>query len=132
MMKLPLMLISLWVSATSAFLAPQAQQRRPLPLQALLTVDDAPAVMIQQQQQDVQIVTSSSSSLLQGGIDSYSQQLNAQESSTLTVALKERKIPTKEEIAAKKRNFNLIFWGGGFVAPFLATIFYFGPKFWTK
>ena len=52
--------------------------------------------------------------------------------STLNVALQERKIPTAEEIAAKKRNFNIIFWGGGFVAPFLATIFYFGPKFWTK
>ena len=40
--------------------------------------------------------------------------------------------PTEEEIAGKKFKFNLIFWGGGFVAPFLATVFYFGPKFWTK
>jgi len=66
-------------------------------------------------------------SLLQQGVQSY-----VSSSSTMTVALKERKIPTKEEVAAKKRNFNLIFWGGGFVAPFLATIFYFGPKFWLK
>ena len=24
------------------------------------------------------------------------------------------------------------FWGGGFVAPFLATFYYFGFKFWEK
>lgn len=51
---------------------------------------------------------------------------------TTVVALQERKIPTPEEIAAKKRNFNLWFWGGGFVAPFLATFYYFGFKFWEK
>lgn len=40
--------------------------------------------------------------------------------------------PTAEEIAAKKANFNLWFWGGGFVAPFLATIYYFGFQFWKR
>ncbi|GMH59452.1 hypothetical protein TrVE_jg5455 [Triparma verrucosa] len=40
--------------------------------------------------------------------------------------------PTAEEIAAKKRNFNIILWGGGFVAPFLATFYYFGLKFWER
>jgi hypothetical protein len=49
-----------------------------------------------------------------------------------TVALQERKIPTAEEVQQKKNTFNLIFWGGGFVAPFLATIFYFGFRFWEK
>uniref|UniRef100_A0A6U0QN48 Uncharacterized protein n=1 Tax=Eucampia antarctica TaxID=49252 RepID=A0A6U0QN48_9STRA len=53
-------------------------------------------------------------------------------SSSNMLSLKEVKKPTAEEVAAKKRNFNIIFWGGGFVAPFLATVFYFGPKFWTK
>lgn len=54
-------------------------------------------------------------------------------SSSTMVALKERPPPpTAEEIAAKKRNFNLWFWGGGFVAPFLATFYYFGLKFWEK
>lgn len=53
------------------------------------------------------------------------------QTSTL-VAIQEYKTPTKEELAQKKRNFNLIFWGGGFVAPFLATVFYFGFKFWEK
>mmetsp|Transcript_116756 Transcript_116756/g.326627 ORF Transcript_116756/g.326627 Transcript_116756/m.326627 type:complete len:133 (-) Transcript_116756:101-499(-) len=55
------------------------------------------------------------------------------ETSTMTLSLKDRPPPpTKEELAAKKRNFNLWFWGGGFVAPFVATVYYFGPKFWTK
>jgi hypothetical protein len=53
-------------------------------------------------------------------------------STTMMVSLQERKIPTKEEIDQKKFTFNVIFWGGGFVAPFIATIFYFGFRFWEK
>lgn len=72
------------------------------------------------------------SSQLKDGIDSYLD-APAIKTSSMTLSLKERPPPpTKEEIAAKKRNFNLIFWGGGFVAPFIATVFYFGPKFWEK
>jgi hypothetical protein len=53
--------------------------------------------------------------------------------STNVLSLKERPPPpTPEEIAAKKRTFNLWFWGGGFVAPFLATFYYFGFKFWER
>mmetsp|Transcript_20455 Transcript_20455/g.33176 ORF Transcript_20455/g.33176 Transcript_20455/m.33176 type:complete len:139 (-) Transcript_20455:291-707(-) len=53
--------------------------------------------------------------------------------STNVVSLKDRPPPpTAEEIAAKKLNFNLWFWGGGFVAPFLATFYYFGLKFWER
>jgi hypothetical protein len=48
------------------------------------------------------------------------------------LALQERHVPTAEEVAAKKLTFNLWLWGGGFAAPFIATVFYFGPKFWTK
>ena len=51
-------------------------------------------------------------------------------SSSFSVSLEERKPPTKEEIEAKKRNFSFWLWGGGFVAPFLATFYYFGFKFW--
>jgi hypothetical protein len=55
------------------------------------------------------------------------------ESSTSLVSLKDRPPPpTAEEIAAKKANFNFWFWGGGFVAPFLATFYYFGLKFWER
>jgi hypothetical protein len=53
-------------------------------------------------------------------------------SSSTLVSLQERKPVTAEEIAAKKRNFNIIFWGGGIIAPFIATVFYFGFKFWEK
>jgi hypothetical protein len=77
---------------------------------------------------DTASITTSSSSALTQGVDSY---MKDGPSSQL-VALQERKIPTKEEIAAKKRNFNLWLWGGGFVAPFLATFYYFGFKFWEK
>mmetsp|Transcript_1666 Transcript_1666/g.2458 ORF Transcript_1666/g.2458 Transcript_1666/m.2458 type:complete len:129 (-) Transcript_1666:155-541(-) len=52
--------------------------------------------------------------------------------SSQLLSLEERRPPTQEEIAAKKRNFNLFFWGGGFVAPFLATFYYFGFKFWER
>ena len=53
-------------------------------------------------------------------------------SASINVALKERIVPTAEEVATKKRNFNFWFWGGGFVAPFLATFYYFGLKFWER
>lgn len=53
-------------------------------------------------------------------------------SSSQLLSLQERRPPTKEEIEAKKRNFNLLFWGGGFVAPFLATFYYFGFRFWER
>jgi formylmethanofuran dehydrogenase subunit B len=43
---------------------------------------------------------------LQQGVDSYMSR-----SSSMQVALEERKAPTKDEIEAKKRNFNVVFWG---------------------
>jgi hypothetical protein len=73
-----------------------------------------------------------SSASLQDGLSNYLSS-PAIESSTLSLSLKDRPPPpTAEEIAAKKANFNILFWGGGFVAPFIATVYYFGPKFWTK
>mmetsp|Transcript_10860 Transcript_10860/g.26088 ORF Transcript_10860/g.26088 Transcript_10860/m.26088 type:complete len:122 (-) Transcript_10860:227-592(-) len=69
---------------------------------------------------------------LQDGIRSYVSS-PFKESTTMTLSLKDRPPPpTKEELAAKKRNFNLWFWGGGFVAPFLATFYYFGLRFWER
>ena len=62
----------------------------------------------------------------------YDSSASAISSSTQTLSLQERVPPTAEEIAAKKRNFNFWFWGGGFVAPFLATFYYFGLKFWER
>lgn len=58
---------------------------------------------------------------------------SALQSSSTSISLKERKPPpTKDEIAAKNRNLAWWFWGGGFIAPFLATFYYFGFKFWEK
>mmetsp|Transcript_23619 Transcript_23619/g.65541 ORF Transcript_23619/g.65541 Transcript_23619/m.65541 type:complete len:117 (+) Transcript_23619:138-488(+) len=72
------------------------------------------------------------SSVLQDGVRNYMAS-PFEESTSMTLSLKERPPPpTEEELAAKKRNFNLWFWGGGFVAPFLATFYYFGFKFWER
>lgn len=70
------------------------------------------------------------------GVENYlstaSSSSSATYTSSMTLSLQERVAPTPEEVAAKKRNFNVLFWGGGIIAPFIATVFYFGPKFWTK
>jgi hypothetical protein len=69
------------------------------------------------------------------GITSYyhdSSSSGSLESSSTIVSLQEIKKVTKEEIEQKKMTFNVIFWGGGFVAPLLATVFYFGTRFWEK
>ncbi len=52
--------------------------------------------------------------------------------SSMLLSIQEYRKPTAEEIAAKKLTFNLWFWGGGIVAPFIATIYYFGFKFWER
>jgi hypothetical protein len=73
------------------------------------------------------------SNQLQQGVQNFANGESFMETSTMTLSLKERPPPpTKEELAKKKANFNFWFWGGGFVAPFVATVYYFGPKFWTK
>ena len=66
-------------------------------------------------------------------VNYYLQSSNVLDSTSNIVSLKDRPPPpTKEEIAEKQRNFNFWFWGGGFVAPFLATFYYFGFKFWER
>ena len=57
---------------------------------------------------------------------------NANQLPSMSVSLVERKAPTQEEIDKKKLTFNLWFWGGGVIAPFISTVFYFGFKFWEK
>lgn len=75
-----------------------------------------------------------SSGILSDGVNRFvaDDQSSALQSSSTAVSLEERKPPTAEEIAAKKKNFAFWFWGGGFVAPFLATFYYFGFKFWER
>lgn len=108
---------------------------------ALSVALDSPPPVVQEASSTTFTTTSnqlSSSAVLNTGVKDYlatgtgTTTSSSASSSSIELSLVERKPPTKEEIADKKRNFNLIFWGGGFVAPFLATFFYFGFKFWEK
>jgi hypothetical protein len=82
-----------------------------------------PVPMTERVSTTIAISQSSIPSPLQHGIDNFISQ-----SPSVLVAAK----PTAEEIAAKRLNFNIVFWGGGFVAPLVATVFYFGWRFWEK
>jgi len=116
MMKYILLSLALIAYSASAFVVPNSH------------VDAVPVAVTQDAiQQHVQ-----QNSPLQDGIRNYVAS-QFEESTSMTISLKERPPPpTKEELAAKKRNFNLWFWGGGFVAPFLATFYYFGFRFWER
>mmetsp|Transcript_1838 Transcript_1838/g.2788 ORF Transcript_1838/g.2788 Transcript_1838/m.2788 type:complete len:148 (+) Transcript_1838:37-480(+) len=57
---------------------------------------------------------------------------NSVTDSSMSVSLQEIKKKTKEEIDKQNRDLAFWFWGGGFVAPFIATVYYFGPKFWLR
>lgn len=142
----------------SAFTAPNTHHRRaqtvqPTKMMTMMmipaanidampaTFEQAPVLASLQQQRSSVSISSSSSPMLQAGVGNYLSSAQAaggdvvdsMTSNSFLLSLKERPPPpTPEELAAKKRNFNLWFWGGGFVAPFLATFYYFGFKFWEK
>lgn len=140
-------LVLLCASETSAFVSRRndariAQTRTAM---SLMPLDVAVLDTNIQQQQYSQLFNMQSlqqqhqpSSALMDGIRSYAATStsaldDATTSTTMMLSLKERPPPpTAEELAAKKRNFNFWFWGGGFVAPFLATFYYFGLKFWER
>jgi hypothetical protein len=139
------LLIALSVSSlVSAFVPSSPHNRhnnnRMNTLSMMVSMVDLPPVVVAEvvalPASQLFFTTAGSSTVVESGIRSYLSSTNAADtvqSSTLTVSLKERPPPpTKEEIEAKQRNFNVLFWGGGFVAPFVATVFYFGPKFWEK
>jgi hypothetical protein len=124
-------LMALVASAASAF-APKYQTQRKTALNLAVMPPVPPAEMsFATEQQQRPAFAQQSSSPLNNGVQMYVDN-HLQSSSSVTLSLQERRPPTPEEVAAKKRNFLLWFWGGGFVAPFLATIFYFGFKFWEK
>lgn len=118
--------IGLTMAATaSSFLAPSSQRRTSLKM----SMDAPPAIITESSTASI----TSSSSAMDEGINRFLSQEPTIMSSSQVLSLKERPPPpTAEEIAAKKRTFNLWFWGGGFVAPFLATFYYFGFKFWER
>jgi len=120
-------IVSFWSCSASAFVVPNtpvaAIQHQQQPSIALVITQDAQQQLLQDR-----------SSPLQDGVREYLSPSTLEKSATtMTLSLKDRPPPpTAEEIAAKKRNFNLWFWGGGFVAPFLATFYYFGLQFWKR
>jgi hypothetical protein len=118
-----LIFLYLAVASTMAFV-PAANRRPGVSLSMALVSPPPPPV--NHVVMDTTAATTTSSALTQG-INKF-----MSESPSQLLALQERKVPTAEEIAAKKRNFAWWFWGGGFVAPFLATFYYFGFKFWEK
>lgn len=93
MMKLQLLLLAVILAAVSAFVPPAAIEINVATLQQQPTI--------------------SSPSVMQDGIQQYlNGPVSPLESSTLALSLKDRPPPpTAEEIALKKRNFNLWFWG---------------------
>ena len=128
MMNSIFLYLSLLVAA-SAFAPISRQNARTTSALNLAVLPPPLNVNVQQPAAAIQ----SSSMVLQDGIQQFMSTANPIESSTLSLSLKERPPPpTAEEIAQKKATFNFWFWGGGIVAPFIATVFYFGPKFWEK
>ena len=97
MIKQILFLFALALSYAAAF-APMATTPPPT-----VAVQQLPPQLHQQQHQQQQHQSALSPQLNQG-VHSYLQG----EQSSVTLSLKERHVPTPEEIAAKKRNFN--FW----------------------
>jgi hypothetical protein len=128
-MKSVLVFLSLLVSA-AAFSTPAPRRQTARGGTSALKMAVVPPPVEINVASTMQQQASQSSYSLQQGVQNFMASPSI-ESSTLSLSLKERPPPpTKEELAAKKRNFNFWFWGGGFVAPFIATIYYFGPKFW--
>ena len=118
----------------SGFVNPTSRRSTTTSLSLAVTDAPQPATIISLDQQQSPIA---SSSYLNNGIGKFISQGDESTSSIMTstnvLSLKDRPPPpTPEEIAAKKKTFNLWFWGGGFVAPFLATFYYFGLKFWER
>lgn len=123
-----LFVLSLLIAAVSVsgFVSPSARSSKT----SLAMMMDAPPAVLAPTSIDQSITTASS---LNEGINRFIAEDSAIMTSSQVLSLKDRPPPpTAEEIAAKKATFNLWFWGGGFVAPFLATFYYFGLKFWER
>jgi hypothetical protein len=122
-----LALLSLSASV-SCFVSPAASGRSKS-IKLSMMMDQAPIVV----EPASEMGPLSYNSALNNGIGNFISQDSSIMTSTELLSLKDRPPPpTPEEIAAKKATFNLWFWGGGFVAPFLATFYYFGFKFWER
>lgn len=133
-----LFLLSVMLSCTAGFVSP-VDRRSATSLQMMAIMDaPMPATIISPINYELQRSTFSDTTTINNGIGRYLSAQQEEESSSIMssatiLSLKERPPPpSAEELAAKKATFNLWFWGGGFVAPFLATFYYFGFKFWER
>ena len=135
----------LLAATVSGFTAPAQRMNRPA--SSLSMVMDVPPIVTSATAPFV----SGTSAQLQNGIDmcsaSSSSVVLSEESSEDIVAKiaaksaaaneaarvkAEKSKKSAEQLAEEKKTFAWYFWGGGFVAPFLATFYYFGFKFWEK
>jgi hypothetical protein len=135
--SLAVAIMVLSLSSVSAFAPGSVASRRPSFLSAIapmpMPAPASPTMMTQLISTSVAAPTSMMRDV-DVGIENYLSTTPSTSSATssMTLSLQERVAPTAEEVAAKKFKFNVLFWGGGIVAPFIATVFYFGPKFWLK
>mmetsp|Transcript_7139 Transcript_7139/g.15582 ORF Transcript_7139/g.15582 Transcript_7139/m.15582 type:complete len:148 (-) Transcript_7139:300-743(-) len=138
-------IVSTLLAAASGFTVPGRRSRSASSLSMAMT--DAPPAAVTTAAPAFSVT---SGSLLNSGVNNYlssSSNVIAEESSDDVVARiaaksqaaneaarvkAEKSKKTAEQIADEKKTFAWYLWGGGFVAPFLATFYYFGFKFWEK
>lgn len=135
------------VATASGFIAPT--QRTNMPLSSLSMALDVPPIITETSANTP--LVGGASAQLQTGIDVWSASSSSvvlSEDSSEDIVAKiaaksaaaneaarakeEARKKSTEQLAGEKKTFAWYFWGGGFVAPFLATFYYFGFKFWEK
>ena len=137
----------LLVATASGFIAPT--QRTNMPMSSLSMALDVPPIITETSANTP--LVGGASAQLQTGIDVWSASSSSvvlSEDSSEDIVAKiaaksaaaneaarakeEARKKSTEQLAGEKKTFAWYFWGGGFVAPFLATFYYFGFKFWEK
>jgi len=138
----------LLVATASGFIAPT--QRTNMPMSSLSMALDVPPIITEtsantplvggasaQLQTGIDVWSASSSSVVLSDIDEEASKIAAMAAKNKAAneaarAKEEARKKSTEQLAEEKKTFAWYFWGGGFVAPFLATFYYFGFKFWEK
>ena len=141
--------LALLVATASGFIAPA--QRTNMPMSSLSMALDVPPIITETSANTPLVGGGGASAQLQTGIDVWSASSSSvvlSEDSSEDIVAKiaaksaaaneaarvkaEKNKKSSEQLAEEKKTFAWYFWGGGFVAPFLATFYYFGFKFWEK
>mmetsp|Transcript_425 Transcript_425/g.976 ORF Transcript_425/g.976 Transcript_425/m.976 type:complete len:132 (+) Transcript_425:213-608(+) len=114
---------------TNAFVVQTSQRRgshaalKMIPVDMPIVDHQPPAVFAQQASSIPPVIMRSS---LDSAVSTW-----ISKSDYIDLGEKKTKIRNKE-LERKKFNFNVWFWGGGIIAPFIATVFYFGFRFWER